>query len=126
MKNTVPSFALPFLVKCAVIAAFGMCAHKLHAQDLPPGDQPPPSAVDRIANAGDSEKYKNKDYLIVKELSINRVKSSGVTEVDKYILYKLLNRKSCRNFSVMNWGIAAGAFRFLGRPNLEMCGWARA
>jgi len=74
------------------------------AQDLPPGDKPPPTAIDLVADAGDKDKYDGSEYIVVQELSVNRVKSSGVTEVDKYMLYKMLTRTGCRNFSVMNWG----------------------
>jgi len=98
MKISVRSKFIPFL------ATLGICVISAHAQDLPPGDQPPPTAIDLVANAGDNEKYEGSNYVVIQELSVNRVKSSGVTEVDKYMLYKILTRAGCRNHSVMNWG----------------------
>ncbi len=93
-----------FLVKCALLISFSLCVIPTHAQELPPGDKPPQTAIDLVENAGDKDKYDGSNYVVVKELSVNRVKSTGVTEVDKYMLYKLLTRTGCRNFSVMNWG----------------------
>lgn len=104
MKKYPRSLHLTVLAEIALLATLGLCNQSVLAQNLPPGDQPPPTAIDLVENAGDKEMYEGSSYVVIQEASVNRVKSSGVTEVDKYMLYKMLNRKGCRDFSVMNWG----------------------
>ncbi|NQU05014.1 MAG: DUF3857 domain-containing transglutaminase family protein, partial [Calditrichaeota bacterium] len=79
-------------------------AQTINHQSLPPGDKPPLTVFDRITNAGDAEKYEDANHLVVYDLAVNRVKDNGVTEVDEYILYKVLNEKGCKNMSVLIWG----------------------
>jgi len=73
------------------------------AYDLPPGDSPPPTVFDRIANAGVADDHDGADYVIVYDRTVNRVKSSGVTYTDDYVLYKVLTPAGCRNQSVQRW-----------------------
>lgn len=70
---------------------------------LPPGDKPPPTAFDRIESAGSAEDYTDADHVIVYDLSVNRVKESGVTQVDEYVLHKIITVDGCKNFSVLTW-----------------------
>ncbi len=71
---------------------------------LPPGDSPPPTAFTRLADAGDVDDHPGADYIIVYDLAENRVKPSGVTYVDGYVLYKMLTPAGCRDRSVLRWG----------------------
>jgi len=71
---------------------------------LPPGDKSPPTVFDRINSAGTSEDFEEIDHLVVYDLTINRMKESGVTEVDGYAIYKILSEKACKNMSVQTWG----------------------
>ncbi|MBT3231431.1 MAG: DUF3857 domain-containing transglutaminase family protein [Calditrichaeota bacterium] len=97
--------------KLIVIMLFFLLSCYTHAnaegkqnQNLPPGDTPPLTVFDRIESAGNADDYEDIDHLIVYDLSINRMKESGVTEVDGYVLYKILDEKGCRNMSVQIWG----------------------
>jgi hypothetical protein len=71
--------------------------------DLPPGDSPPPTAFSRLEDAGTSEDNDGADYVIVYQHSLNRVKPSGVTYVDEYVLYKVLTSEGCKDLSVQRW-----------------------
>jgi len=82
----------------------GLYSQSENEPSLPPGDKPPPTVFDRINDAGDAEKYEDVDHIVVYDVSVNRVKESGVTEVDGYVLYKILNYKGCINLSVLTWG----------------------
>ncbi|MCF7810859.1 DUF3857 domain-containing transglutaminase family protein [bacterium] len=97
-----------FLSICLLIICVGLTtnlsAQKADNKKLPPGDKSPPTVFSRIADAGDAEKYEDTDHLIVYDLAVNRVKENGVTEVDDYVLYKILNEKGCKNMSVLTWG----------------------
>ena len=73
------------------------------AQDLPPGDTLPPTVFDRVADAGDAEDHDGADHIIVYDRTFNRVKSTGVTYTDDYIIYKVLTPAGCRNQSVQRW-----------------------
>ncbi len=73
------------------------------AYDLPPGDSPPPTVFDRITNAGVADDHGGADHVIVYDRTVNRVKSSGVTYTDDYLLYKVLTPAGCRNQSVQRW-----------------------
>ena len=72
-------------------------------RDLPPGERPPATVFDRIADAGVAEDHEGADYIIVYDSTVNRVKSSGVTYTDEYVLYKVLTRAGCRDRSVQTW-----------------------
>ena len=86
----------------ALLPVTGLVAQE---SELPPGDKPqPPTVFDRIASAGDTETHDDADHVIVYDLTVNRVKESGVTEVEDYKLYKILTAAGCRNLSVLTWG----------------------
>lgn len=102
------SYCNHYFYLLATLMLLFMFPARLIAQDksepqLPPGDKPPLTVFDRIAGAGEAEDYEDIDHVIVLDLAVNRVKDSGVTEVEEYILYKLLSDKSCRDFSVLTW-----------------------
>ncbi len=71
---------------------------------LPPGDSPPVTAFTRLADAGDADDHPGANHIIVYDLAENRVKPSGVTYVDGYVLYKMLTPAGCRDRSVLRWG----------------------
>jgi len=71
---------------------------------LPPGDNPPPTEFSRLTDAGEAEDHAGADHIIVYEHTRNRVKPSGVTYSDHYILYKVLTPAGCRGMSVLTWG----------------------
>jgi hypothetical protein len=70
---------------------------------LPPGDSPPSTAFTRLAEAGDADDHPGADHIIVYDLTESRVKPSGVTYVDGYVLYKMLTPAGCRDRSVLRW-----------------------
>jgi hypothetical protein len=70
---------------------------------LPPGAASPPTALSRLADAGTAKEHPDCDYVIVHATTENRVKPSGVTEGDEYILYKVLTPAGARELSVQNW-----------------------
>lgn len=71
--------------------------------ELPPGESPPPTVFSRLADAGGADDYDGADEVIVYDHSVSRVKSSGVTYVDSYMLRKVLTPAGCRNRSVLSW-----------------------
>ncbi len=92
--------------------ALGMSAGATAADDaatdgcgdtLPPGDSPPPTAFTRLADAGEADEHEGADHVIVYERSVNRVKETGVTYTNDYVLYKVLTAGACRNMSVRRW-----------------------
>ena len=91
--------ALVLVAAFVVIAA----AQGVQGDSLPPGDSPPPTVFDRIANAGTADDHDGADHVIVYNRTVNRVKSSGVTYTDDYLLYKVLTPAGCRNQSVQRW-----------------------
>ncbi len=97
LEYLLPCFLL-FLLTTNVIAQGGT------ESLLPPGDRPPPTVFDRIATAGGDEDYEDADHVIVYDLTVNRVKESGVTEIDGYILYKVLTDDGCKDVGVLTWG----------------------
>ncbi len=70
---------------------------------LPPGDRPPPDVFSRIEEAGTSVDHEDAEYVIVYDEAVNRVKPSGVTYVDSYIIHKILTPAGVRNRSVLRW-----------------------
>ncbi|MCK4510353.1 hypothetical protein KAW64_01370, partial [bacterium] len=83
-------------------AAFPLAAEDA-AYDLPPGDSPPPTVFDRVANAGVADDHDGADHVIVYDRTVSRVRSSGVTYTDDYLIYKVLTPAGCRNQSVQRW-----------------------
>jgi transglutaminase-like putative cysteine protease len=86
----------------ALATTFAVAAEDA-AHDLPPGDSPPPTVFERIASAGTADDHDGADHVIVYDRTVNRVKSSGVTYTDGYVLYKVLTPAGCRNQSVQRW-----------------------
>ncbi|MCK4511571.1 DUF3857 domain-containing protein, partial [bacterium] len=100
-RSARPVHALTVTV-LALTAAFAVAAEDV-TYDLPPGDSPPPTVFDRIASAGVADDHDGADHVIVYDRTVNRVKSSGVTYTDDYLLYKVLTPAGCRNQSVQRW-----------------------
>ncbi len=71
---------------------------------LPPGDEPPPTALSRLATAGDAEKHPGAASVVVYEETVNRVDERGVTTSDSYVLSKVLTASGCRDLAVLRWG----------------------
>ena len=71
---------------------------------LPPGDNPPPTAFDRIRNAGNAADFDSADYVIVIDSSVNTINEKGITYTENYVLHKILTEVGCKNKSVINWG----------------------
>ncbi len=86
----------------ALATTFAVAAEDA-AYDLPPGDSPPPTVFERVASAGVADDHDGADHVIVYDRTVNRVKSSGVTYTDDYVLYKVLTPAGCRNQSVQRW-----------------------
>ncbi|MCB2200072.1 DUF3857 domain-containing transglutaminase family protein [bacterium] len=70
---------------------------------VPPGEKPPVTVFTRLADAGCAKKHPDANYLIVLDQSINRVQESGVTYVDLYTLYKVLNEDGAVEMSALRW-----------------------
>ena len=73
------------------------------ANSLPPGDSPPPSAFDRIENAGSAADFDSAAYVIVCDSTINTVSALGVAYTDNYMLSKVLTDEGCRQLAVGYW-----------------------
>lgn len=73
------------------------------AAATPPGERPEPTPFTRLADAGAAEDHAGADQVVVYEHAVNRVKPSGVTEVDGYRLVKVLTQEGCRDGSVLSW-----------------------
>ncbi|MBD3165700.1 DUF3857 domain-containing protein, partial [bacterium] len=71
--------------------------------ELPPGDEPPKTLADRIADAGTKDDYKGFNTVIVYDHAINRMKKSGVTYVEKTMLYKVLTPAGVLEKQVLRW-----------------------
>jgi len=93
-----------FLLLLLLLFTSSISAQENDTQSLPPGDKPPPTVFDRITSAGETEDYDDANHVIVYDLAVNRVKESGVTEVESYMLYKVLTDNACKSFSVLTWG----------------------
>lgn len=99
----VSTAAAATLIAAALLLSGKGVAAEDAAYNLPPGDGPPPTVFDRIANAGTADDHDGADHVIVYNRTVNRVKSSGVTYTDDYLLYKVLTPAGCRNQSVQRW-----------------------
>ena len=73
------------------------------ANSLPPGDNPPPTAFDRIKNTGNASDFDSAAYVIVCDSTVNTVNALGIAYTDSYILYKALTDEGCRQLAVGNW-----------------------
>lgn len=72
-------------------------------KQLPPGDAPPPDVFSRVAAAGVAADFESADYVVVFDQAVNTVKSSGVTYVESYTIYKIITPAGCRDMSVLRW-----------------------
>ena len=70
---------------------------------LPPGEEPAPTAFSRLEAAGGAENHPGADHVVVFTEAVNKVKPSGVTYVDGYDLTKVLTPAGCRDRSVLYW-----------------------
>ncbi|MBD3237565.1 MAG: DUF3857 domain-containing protein [Candidatus Eisenbacteria bacterium] len=71
--------------------------------DLPPGDAPPPTAFSRLDEAGTADDHDGADHLIVHQVTVNRVKPTGVAVGEEYVLYKVLTPAGARDLAVQTW-----------------------
>ncbi len=90
----------------AVAALFALLPVAAATADdtFPPGDSPPQTAFSRLEDAGVADDYDGANEVIVYDLTVSRVKPSGVTYVDGYLLRKVLTQAGCRDNSVLSWG----------------------
>lgn len=86
-----------------LLAALPALAQLERDRPEPPGEPPPPTVFNRIAEAGTAEDYPDADHLIVLDHSINRVMDSGVTYVDQYHLYKILTEAGAKKKGALSW-----------------------
>ena len=98
MRLTLPLLVC-FSFACAVFTAGGLIADPT----LPPGENPPPTPVTRLADAGTADDHGGADLVVVLDKAVNKVKPSGVTYVDAYRLVKVLTPAGCRDNGVLNW-----------------------
>lgn len=111
MAENRPELACPSIdrCRCAILTALSLAiwlaaTAGVRADDaLPPGDNPPATALTRIAEAGQAEDFDDSDHLIVYAATENRVKPSGVTLGEEYILYKVLTPAGARQLAVQTW-----------------------
>ncbi len=89
-----------------IIAADCLWLMPLYAQDqspLPPGDSPSPTVWQKLKDAGSAEDHDGADLVIVEDLTVNRIKSSGVAETEQSVLYKVLTGQGCLELSALSW-----------------------
>ena len=85
------------LPTCAVLVAASP------QTELPPGDRTPPTVVDLVREAGTADDFKDADYVIVLDHTINHFRNLGVTYVNDHVIYKAINDKGCTQLSVLRW-----------------------
>lgn len=86
-----------------LILTIPMAAPEAGEGNLPPGDRLPPDVFSRVADAGVAADHGSASYVIICDHAINRVKPSGVTCVESYILRKVLTPAGLRGQSVLRW-----------------------
>jgi hypothetical protein len=91
------------LIVLSAVVAIGASACFAQDADLPPGDRPPPTAFDRVSDAGVAEDHDGADEVIVYDQTVSRVLESGVNYLESYTLYKVLTPAGCRDRSVLRW-----------------------
>ena len=69
----------------------------------PPGEPGPATVFSRLAEAGDAADHPGADYVIVLDLSVNRVMENGVTYVDLYQITKILTEAGAAEKSALQW-----------------------
>ncbi|MBD3367893.1 MAG: DUF3857 domain-containing protein [Candidatus Eisenbacteria bacterium] len=94
---------LPLVAALALLAATAVAQTGEQQSDLPPGDVPPPTLVDRVESAGTAEDHDGADYVVVFEHAVNRVSDLGVSTVNETVVYKALTAAGCRNLAVRTW-----------------------
>jgi len=72
-------------------------------QPLPPGDKPPPTVFDRLETCCDTAKLGSAAYAIVYDSTHNQVSERGVSQIEGYKLYRVLEQKGCIDLAVMTW-----------------------
>jgi len=78
-------------------------AQEQKQSELPPGDKPPMTVIDRVKEAGTAKDHKGTSYIIVYDSLENKVTDRGVTYTDQLIVYKIFDEKGCRDMSVQSW-----------------------
>jgi hypothetical protein len=73
------------------------------SSQLPPGESAPPTAVERVKNAGTASDFDKAPYVFVFDSTLNRVNEDGIAFTDSYILYKTLTEEGCRDLAVLSW-----------------------
>jgi len=99
ISNALQRFVLPVCVLLFVSTSFSAARENKR----PPGDRPPPDVFSRIEEAGVAADHEGAEYVIVYDEAVNRVKPSGVTYVDSYVIHKILTPAGARNRSVLRW-----------------------
>lgn len=94
-------FGAIILVATLLIAGAAGCVAQ--EPEVPPGDCGTPDVFSRLTGAGVANDHDGADELIVYDYSVSRVKPSGVTYVDSYVLRKVLTPAGCRDGSVLSW-----------------------
>ncbi len=70
---------------------------------LPPGEQPPPTALSRLTAAGGADQHPGFDTVIVHDLTTTAVDQRGVATTDTTVLYKVLTPAGCRSLAALGW-----------------------
>ncbi len=97
-----PALALALLL-CPALAPAASASSDADTTLLPPGDVPPPTVFSRLEEAGEAEDIPGVDHIIVYDETVNRVKPSGVTYGENYLVTKILTAGGCRDRSVLRW-----------------------
>jgi len=96
MKTTILMTAIILLVAVAVPAT-------ADTGTLPPGEKMPPTAFDRLSDAGEAADFDSVGYVIVFDSTENRINELGVTYTNKYMLYKIMTDEGCLQKAVLTW-----------------------
>jgi hypothetical protein len=91
------------LIAAAAVALTVASTAAAQGTSPPPGEKPSPDLFSRLEEAGTAGDHQGENYIIVYDSAVNRVKPSGVTYVDRYVISKLLTEEGCRDRSVLRW-----------------------
>lgn len=86
-----------------IVLVVNLTATPADSLKLPPGDNPPPTALSKIENAGTATDFDSAAYVIVMDSSCTRINDDGVAKTDSYLLYKILTDEGCQQMSVLRW-----------------------
>ncbi len=100
--NSYPRLLKPCILMLALLL-FSASSTFAEADNLPPGDRPPLTVIDRVNEAGTADDFEGSDHIIAYEYAMNRMKETGVTYVDQHVIYKVLTKNGCKNQSVLTW-----------------------